>query len=114
MQLLNITLDSHDYSDLATSARPSVSIVIDRVPQSFERKIGELSDDELSRLELWIKVIWKDKLEPEDTAVDLAYSAYRMRLLESLQIPPARRGPETIERYEQQLQVTMWSATASI
>jgi hypothetical protein len=114
MQLLNLSLDSLAYTDIGTSARPSISITIDRIPQSFNRKISELSEDELSRLQLWITIIWKDELERreprEDTAADLAY----LRRLESLQIPIAQRGPVTIERYSQRLETTIWSASASI
>lgn len=115
MQLLNISLDSRAYADLGTSARPSISIVVDRVPQGFSKKIGDLSEDEISRLELWIKVIWKDETEePRQTSTNY-YEFKRMDStigLATSRGSSAQRGKETIKRFEHDLQIGMWGISA--
>lgn len=115
MQLLNISLDSCAYEDLGTSARPSVSIVIDRVPQGFNKKIGDLSEDEIGRLELWIKVVWKDETEkPRQT--DIRY--YELKRVDraiglaTSRVSLAQRRQETIKRFEHHLQMGMWGVSA--
>lgn len=115
IQLLNITLDSRFYPDLRTSAQPSISIVLDRVPQGFKKKIGELSEDELARLELWIKIIWKD--ETEDRKGTTSY--FELKHMESrhdLKISHAsseQRGEETVSRYEHDFQMGIWGVFGS-
>jgi len=112
MQLLGVTLDAAQYSDLETSARPSVSITIDRIPQDFSKKIGELSDDELGRMELWITVIWKDELEQRRE--DTAYYLQQLRTFEALNLAPRQRGAQTFERYKRALQIGMWRSAATL
>jgi len=116
MQLLGVSLDSQPYADLGTSARPSISIVVDRIPQGFKKKIGELSEDELSRLELWIKVIWKDETaKPRDGTANYelmrSYRTYDHALGHTT---PAQRGSETIRRFESNLQSRMWGAVHKV
>lgn len=110
MQLLNITLDSRKYPDLSTSARPSISIVVDGVPQGFSKKIGDLSEDEVARLELWIKIIWKDETEKQKGTT--YYNEWK-RMETTLDHPnsyasSAQRGQATIRRYEHDLQMGIW------
>jgi len=106
MQLLNISLDSRAYADLGTSARPSISVVVDKVPQGFKKRIGDFSDDELSRLELWIKIIWKDETEkPKDSRI-----YYQ---LATVHTSSKQRGSETIKRFEDDLSTRMWDIVSN-
>jgi hypothetical protein len=116
MQLLNISIDSCAYSDLGTSVRPSISIVLDRVPQKFKTKIGELRDADLDRLELWIKVIWKDELEESTKPARSHEMQYleigRMQSKTVNSLSQKQRGQQTLERYKQDIQLSMWSASS--
>jgi hypothetical protein len=111
MQLLGITLDSETYSDLDTSARPSISITVDRVPQGFSKRIGDFTDEELRKLELWITVVWKDELE--NRRGDVLYLK-RLRTYDMLHLTPKDRRATTVERYERSLQQTMWHSAVEL
>lgn len=115
MQLLNVSLDSQPYADLGTSARPSISIVVDRVPQGFTKKMGELSEDELGRLELWIKIIWKDETtEPRDGAVNFELMRSHRTYDHAIgHATSQQRGKETINRFKGDLQFRMWGAVVN-
>lgn len=115
MQLLNISLDSRAYVDLGTSARPSISIVVDRVPQGFSKKIGDLSEDEIGRLELWIQVIWKDETqEPRQKDANYEFTCMERTIgLATVHGSSAQRGQETIKRFEHDLQMGMWGSLGS-
>ncbi len=115
-QLLNINLDSEDYHDLETSAQPSISITIDKVPQDFSKKLGEYSKEELSKLQLWIKIIWKDmRKQASDKSQDMYL--YRTTLSykhdHSQALSEAERSKQTLSRFEMSLQNRMWSAASS-
>ncbi len=115
MQLLNISLDSRTYPDIGTSARPSISIVIDKIPQGFSKKIGDFSEDEINRIELWIKIIWKDETEELSQNFYLDKLGYMDRFDYSAkgQVSSAQRGQETIRRFERDLRRSLWGATAN-
>lgn len=113
MELLDLSLEGEDYFDLNTSARPSVSITIDRFAQGFQKKLGDYTEEEIQRLELWITVKWKDGLEglkPQKTYDPSLYTFEVLRELERLNLDPAERGKMTIKRFEEFLQQKMWKA----
>ena len=87
-----------------------VSVVVDKVPQGFKKRIGDFSDDELSRLEIWIKIIWKDETEkPNDS------STYYVRRLElaTVHASSEQRGSETLRRFEDDLTNRMWDIVSN-
>lgn len=111
MQLLNLNMDSVEYPDLGTSARPSYSITIDKAPQSFSKKLSEYSEDELSKLQLWIKIIWKDE-EQEDNR-EISRLEYRKDTVSTEVVGQKNRGQETITRFESSLQDSIWGEISS-
>lgn len=111
MQLLGIRLNGEEYPDLETSARPSVSITIDRIPQAFNKQMGEFTDEELSRLELWITIIWRDEFEKHRG--DMLYLE-RLRRYDLLEQYPKDRKRNTVERFEQTVQRAMWLCALSL
>ncbi len=88
-QLMGIKLDWVNFPDLGTSCGPSLSLTVDRKAQSFSRKLSELSDDEREKLELWIKLVWRDELESKRSNIDGTRELYRMNL-EYLRLDPDR------------------------
>jgi len=117
MQLLGVTLDAEQYSNLMTSARPSVSITIDRVPQGFDKKIREFNSDELEHMALWITVIWKAELEERGEHLQLGYllvDTSTVDALKALNLTPQQRGAKTVERYERSLQMAMWRSANTL
>ena len=116
MQLMNISLDSRAYPDLGTSAQPRISIVVDRIPQSFSKKIGDLPEDKIDKLELWIKIIWKDETEKleQEKPDQLNLMLYDVNFKRSaVHIPSKNRGQDTIKRFEHDLQMGMWGVAST-
>lgn len=111
MQLLNLNMDSVKYPDLGTSARPSYSITIDKAPQSFSKRLSEYSEDELSKLQLWIKIIWKDEKKVDN--IVLSRLEYMEDSLSTEWISQEHKGKETISRFESRLQNSIWSTISS-
>lgn len=117
-QLMGIKLDWVNFPDLGTSCGPSISITVDRKAQGFSRKLSELSDDEREKLELWIKLVWRDELESKRSNVDGTQALYRMNL-EYLRLEPGRtatrdRGQETINRTEALVQHEIWRTVTAV
>jgi hypothetical protein len=115
MELLGLSLDSEEYLQLGTSVRPRVSLTIDRIPQGFDKKFGDYTKEELQRLELWIQIIWEDKLKgPEDPAdpekLKTRLDMIIVRTHADGILDPAARGRMTISRFEESLQKRMWDA----
>jgi hypothetical protein len=111
-QLMGIELDWVNFPDLGTSCGPSLSIAVGRKAQDFSRKLSELSDDERSRLQLWIKLVWKDELESKRGHIDGTKELFRMNLeyfgLETGGARVRDRGRETLKRTEALIQTAMW------
>lgn len=111
MQLLNLNMNAVEYPDLGTSARPSYSITIDRAPQGFSKKLSDYSEDELSKLQLWIKIIWNDE-EQEDTRTVSRLECMKYTLSTRV-VSQKNKGRETISRFETTLQDSIWGAISS-
>lgn len=65
--LLGLKLDWTNFDDIGTSAGPSLSVTIDGYSQPFSKKIAELPVKSGDKLQLWIKIVWRD--EPKDDGI---------------------------------------------
>ena len=113
-QLMGIKLDRINFPDLGTSCGPSLSITVDRKPQSFSRKLSELSEDERAKLALWIKLVWRDEAKPNPSGVDGTQQFQRLNN-DFLRTQPDRapvqdRGQETLRRTEALMQDAIWQS----
>jgi hypothetical protein len=58
--LLDLSLEDTDFHDLGTSARLSLSVVINGTKQAFKTQLGGLLPSG-GEAQLWIKIIWSEK-----------------------------------------------------
>jgi len=72
-ELLGISLEWTNFTDLGTSAGLSLSLTINRYAQRFSKKIKELPLKEGDKLQLWIKIVWEDKRDEKGVDVDKIY-----------------------------------------
>jgi hypothetical protein len=115
--ILGISLDWANFPDLDTSCGPSLSITVDRISQPFKRKLSELSAEQRAKLQLWIQLIWRDKLETEGDHYDGTSS---LRMFYHMGTPfggerPALeqdRGKVTLDRMATMIQDTIWHSLA--
>lgn len=118
-QFLGVSLDGKEYLDLDTSVHPRVSITVDRIPQSFNKRMGDFSDQELGRLELWIQIIWTDETKTgkrEEVSHRLEYLHEYLHLprVGIVTLSPRERGIETIRRYERSVQQSIWQTAITL
>lgn len=119
-QMLGLSLDWTNFTDLGTSAGPSLSLTVDRVAQGFSKKISELPLKPGDKLELWVKIIWKD--ETEEQAPDEKTVNRRMcldMLLSRPEVPrhtvsEVDRRRLTVERTEELLQNMIWTGARKL
>lgn len=115
MKLLNLDLDSEMYIDLGTSAKLNVSITIDQVPQGFNKKLGEYAKEDLSKLQLWIKIVWKE-VQQQQGSQDLFMDKLQYRTIDTSSRNTSRttdRRDHTLSRFESSIQNKMWTAVLS-
>jgi hypothetical protein len=116
---LEISLDWTNFPDLGTSCGTSLSITVDRVPQSFKIKLSELTSEQRAKLQLWIKFIWRDKLDDKGKDDDVMLRSERNMYLRIVpKMPPVylnqrpqtanERGKITLERMESIVQQSIW------
>ena len=113
--LLGVSLDWANFTDLGTSAGPSISLTIDRIAQSFPKKIGELTIDRDHGLQFWITIMWRD--EHRDGASDasdhqLGLLFLRYRDFQSTQreaLTYTARQQLTIRRSEEMIETMIWN-----
>ncbi|MBN2238655.1 MAG: hypothetical protein JW712_02690 [Dehalococcoidales bacterium] len=113
-ELLNIPLEWTNYPDLGTSAGLSLSISIDRLAQPFDKNIGELPVKSGEELQLWIQIVWKDKVQEEARNVDTKYasmvsSPFHYELL----LNEGSLRELTISRQEELVQTIIWESIHS-
>jgi len=112
--ILGISLDWANFPDLDTSCGPSLSITVDRVAIPFKRKLSELTEEERAKLQLWIQLIWRDKLQTEGDRYDgtaFFHMLYRFGGRMPGQERPVlerERGRVTLERMETVVQDAIW------
>lgn len=119
--LLGISLEWTNFPDLKTSARPSLSVSIDRVPQSFSKKIEELTIGAGDRLQLWVTIKWKDKIEEGGEDIQSLESIKMLSYLErsvmdkyERPVSEVSRRELTITRAEKLIQGMMWQGVTSL
>jgi hypothetical protein len=115
-ELMGITLDWANYPDLGTSCGPSLSMTVDQRSLPFKKKLGELTDDERSKLQLWIKLVWQDGLRKDKDGYD-GTAVLRSMLVTADTFRPSTskqdRGRETISRTQTVIETTIWKAIAN-
>ncbi len=105
--MLGITLDRSSFPDLATSAGPSISVTIDKAPQGFSKKIAELPIKSGEALNIWIKLIWRDESDVDQS--HLNRFMYLRHGSGGIGLTPRERAESTLSRTRQALQETIWS-----
>jgi hypothetical protein len=121
-QILGVSLDWTNFTDLGTSAGPSISLTVDRVAQDFNKKIADLVINPGDKLEFWIKIVWRDEMQKEAETehqfyarMHLAY--YKMNWTTKVKrevLTYQARRDATIERAESLIQDIIWSAAISL
>lgn len=112
-EMLGISLEWTSFDDLNTSAGPSLSLTVNGHTQGFSKKLAELGINSGDKVQLWIKIVWRDGLEdatPPPADVVFRYSeliASRTRAT-----PVADRGKQTVSRKEEIIQSMMWQSIA--
>jgi hypothetical protein len=118
-ELYGINLDWVTFSDIDTSAGPSVSIADGEKLVPFECKIGELATGDERHFEFWIKIVWQDEVRKDSVSEDKVMS---FMLLRRGEIEPAKRESLsydgrrqlTISRFEDYLQNAMWERIGNL
>ncbi len=108
---LGISMDWANFPDLGTSCGPSLSLLVDRTAQPFTLKLSELSHEQLAKLQLWIKLIWRDELEKDRDHYDGTIHFNLNRAESSDGTRPAskkERGEMTIKRMDSVIQASIW------
>lgn len=115
-QILGVSLEWTNFPDLGTSAGPSLSLTIDRTAQDFSQKISDLALAPGDKLELWVKIVWRD--ETQKTGMDesavmqrMCYDMLTWDRPEVLRasVSPAERRQMTLERAEELIQSMIWT-----
>lgn len=114
-ELLGVSLQWTNFTDLGTSAGPSISLTIDRRGQSFKQTIGEIQTANQGKdLVFWIKLVWKDETQKE--AVDETIVCRRMNLalltttFRGTALDETHRRDHTLRRSEDLIQAMIWDA----
>jgi hypothetical protein len=108
---LGISLDWANFPDLRTSCGPSLSLSVDQVAQPLTLKLSELSHEQLSKLQLWITLLWRDELGNDGDHYDGSIHFHLYRLDPSDGTRPAskkERGEMTLKRMDSVIQSSIW------
>lgn len=106
--LLGMDLSSEMYSDLCTSAKPSLSITLDKKAQPFNKRLGEFEEEELQRLKLWVQTVYsfdEDNKGKSDSTLGMMYRTTR-------HLSRSEAKEQTVDRFERSIQAKMWSSVA--
>jgi hypothetical protein len=105
---------------LNTSSGPSVSLTIDRYAQPFKpfnKKLSEIGLKSGDKIELWIKIVWREGQDDATPSTSDTYMALRLSYggLDSVAaLVAANRGDLTVARKEAFIQAMMWQATSKL
>lgn len=126
-ELLDVSLKWTNFSDLGTSAGPSIALTVNRRSQTFAQTIGEVvSRNGSEDLEFWITIRWIDKCKEDGTEAKEVYSklmAYRLmecyiphsdQVIERYTLDYTGQQQKTIERAEELIQTSIWSAATGL
>jgi hypothetical protein len=109
--VLGVTTKRVNFPDLDTSCGASLSLTVDRVPQSFKKKLSELTEEQRAKLQFWIKFIWQDGLQDDENSYDGTRAFFMGRTPALTGNRPAserERGKMTLDRMESLIQSTIW------
>jgi len=118
MSIYGVTLDRANFPDLRTSCGPSISLTTDRRPHPFKTKIRDLTPEQRASLQLWIKLVWRDKLaddkgyDGEERMMYLMTDTILRRELSG--IPASDRGELTLKRTELIFQASIWQSLTKL
>lgn len=107
--LLGLTLETEHYSDIGTSASPGLSLTLDQKAQSFDKKLGDFSEDERKRLKLWVQTRYSldERSKNSDSAMfELMYKTTTTASREESK-------KKTIERFNKSIEDRMWRSVAT-
>ena len=112
-ELMGISLKWSNFSDIGTSCGPSLSISVDGRSIPFKTRIGDLTEEDKSKLKLWIQLVWKDELQSDRSAQDGTTQYLQLDYLQSSKqthgaMTSAQRGKLTIARTEAIIQDNIW------
>lgn len=116
--LMGISLDWTNFNDINTSAGPSISVTIDRKSQPFSTKIKELPIKPGDKLEIWIKIVWRDEKKEDAAQSDMMhFHLYNLQWDSSFK-KTAKSYQEkrqlTIERKEAIIQAMIWDSVSNL
>jgi hypothetical protein len=103
---LGLSTDRVDFPDLGTSCAPSLSMTADGMRQPFKLKLSELTAEQRAKLQLWIRLLWRD--DPPDDE-NIAHLEFSKRALNAIR-DPDERGRMTLDRMNMIIQDTIWQS----
>lgn len=103
--LLGLDLKKEEYSDLGTTAKPSLSLTLDGKSQSFSKKISEFSDEELGKLKLWITIVYGFKKETQRDPNTMNFETIQKV---TNRVSKSQAKQSTLQRFESDIQQKMW------
>lgn len=117
--LMGISLDWTNFDDLNTSAGPSISVTIDKKAQSFSKKIKELPVKPGDKLEIWIKIVWKDEKKDGAAASSdmMVYKLHYLNLSSTFKKTAKsyqERRQVTVDRKEEIIQSMIWDSVSNL
>ena len=115
-ELMGISLNWANFPDLGTSCAPSLSLTADKMALPFKSKLNELTEDQRTRLQLWIKLVWKDELRKDRDNFDGTSQLFRLEYLRESTAPLGTshaRAQETLKRTEALIQHAIWKSVSA-
>ncbi|HUW84433.1 MAG TPA: hypothetical protein VMZ31_16735 [Phycisphaerae bacterium] len=116
-ELLGVSLDWTNFTDMQTSAGPSISLTIDRVAQGFNKKIADLQVESGRPLEFWIKIVWRDETQQDAPSEGQLYRGLmlqkrldRVHTWSRNELDYGQRRQITLDRAEALVQSMIWTA----
>jgi hypothetical protein len=113
-QLLGISLEWTSFDDMNTSAGPSLSITLDGYAQGFSKTLGELGIKSGDKVQLWIKIVWRDGMDDATPSSSDTYAMFRLKVPHVREGTARDRGKLTVERKEQIIQAMMWNSAVRL
>lgn len=107
--LLGLTLETEHYSDIGTSASPGLSLTLDQKAQSFDKKLGDFSEDERKRLKLWVQTRYS--LDERSKNSDSAMFELMYKTTSTVSREESKK--KTIERFNKSIEDRMWRSVAT-
>ena len=117
-ELMGVSLNWTNFSDLGTSTGPSISLTVDQRGQTFKQTIGEVKAAHPDQdLVFWITLVWKDKTQDDGmSSHDVCRRMYMsdFMALERATVSEPIRRRKTLERAETMVQAMIWNAARQL